>query len=141
MSEIALAPGKAAEPWLVLLARICFASLFLPDAVRKLMTMDAFAHSLAARGVPDAGIVAWIAALAELIGAAGVLIGFRTRAAALFLIAFTIIATALAHRFWELQGPQRIGASLQFSHNCALVGAFVLLILRGPGRLSLDRAA
>ena len=139
MSEAALTPGKGAEPWLLLLSRICFASLFLPDAVRKLMTMDAFAQSLALHGVPFAGAVAWLAALAELLGSLGVLVGLRTRASALLLIAFTIIATALAHRFWEVQGPQQVGVSLQFFHNCALVGAFILLILRGPGPLSVDR--
>jgi putative oxidoreductase len=139
MSEATLTPGKRAEPWLLLLSRICFASLFLPDAVRKLMAIDAFAHSLAADGVPSAVAVAWLAAGAELIGALGVLIGFRTRAAALLLIAFTIIATALAHRFWDLPGPQQATASLAFFHNCALVGAFILLILRGPGPLSVDR--
>lgn len=139
MSETFLTPGKSFEPWLLLLSRICFASLFLPDAVRKLMTMDAFQHSLAARGVPAAEIVAWVAAIAALIGSIGVLIGFRTRAAAFLLIAFTIIATVLAHRFWELQGRQQVTDSLQFFHNCALVGAFILLILRGPGPISVDR--
>ncbi|HXQ50097.1 MAG TPA: DoxX family protein [Stellaceae bacterium] len=139
MSESILTPGRAAEPWLLLLSRICFASLFLPDAVRKLMSMDTFAQSLAARGVPAPGLVAWIAALADLFGALGVLIGYRTRAASLLLIAFTIIATALAHRFWEFQGQQQVRESLQFFHNCALVGAFTLLILRGPGRFSIDR--
>lgn len=139
MSEAALTPGKGAEPWLLLLSRIRFASLFLPDAVRKLTTLYAFAHSLAARGVPAAEIVAWVAAIAELIGSLGVLIGLRTRAAALLLIAFTIIATALAHRFWDVQGPQQVSVSLSFFQNCALVGAFILLILRGPGPLSVDR--
>lgn len=140
MSEAALMPNRGAEPWLLLFARICFASLFLPDAVRKLMTIDAFAHSLLAMGVPAPGFLAWLAAFAELFGSLGVLIGWRTRTASLLLIAFTIIATALAHRFWNFTGPQRISSSLQFFHNCALVGAFTLLIMRGPGPLSVDRA-
>lgn len=139
MSEAALTPGKTAEPWLLLLARLCFASLFLPDAVRKLMAIDGFAQSLAARGVPAAGALAWVGTIADLAGALGVLLGWRTRASALLLIAFTIIATALAHRFWDAPGPQQVSESLQFFHNCALVGAFILLILRGPGPLSIDR--
>jgi putative oxidoreductase len=139
MSEAALTPGRRAEPWLLLFARICFASLFLPDAVRKLMTIGAFTHSLAGHGVPFSRGVAWIAALAALCGSLGVLAGFRTRAASLLLIAFTLVATALAHRFWEFEGHERVRESLQFFHNWALVGAFTLLILRGPGPLSLDR--
>ena len=68
-----------------------------------------------------------------------VLIGFQTRLATLLLIAFTVIATLIAHRFWDFQGAQRPMQQTQFFKNLAIIGGFVALWASGPGRYAVDR--
>ncbi|MEK1897203.1 MAG: DoxX family protein [Rhizobium sp.] len=75
----------------------------------------------------------------ELAMSAAILSGFFRWAAALALAAFTILATLLALRFWELPpGMERTMAMNGFFEHLGLAGAFVLVAwhdLRGKKRV------
>lgn len=123
----------------LLVARITLAALFIPGGLRKLMDLGSFSASLQKQGVPFADILAPIGAGAEFLGGIAVLIGFQTGLAALLLIVFTIIATLIAHRFWEFEGTARQMQQTQFFKNLAIIGGFFALWASGPGRYALDR--
>ena len=123
----------------LLLARITLAALFIPGGLRKLMDLGAFTASLQKQGVPFADVLAPIGAGVEFLGGIAVLIGFQTGLAALLLIVFTIIATLIAHRFWEFQGAARQMQQTQFFKNLAIIGGFLALSVSGAGRYALDR--
>ena len=123
----------------LLLARITLAALFIPGGLRKLMDLAGFTAMLQKQGVPFADILAPIGAGVEFLGGIAVLIGFQTGLAALLLIAFTIIATLIAHRFWEFQGTARQMQQTNFFKNLAIIGGFLALWVSGPGRYALDR--
>jgi len=58
-----------------------------------------------------------------------VLSGIRADIGALCLIAFTALATAIFHRFWQRSDPmQRRISKLFFMSNVAIVGGLLLLI-------------
>ena len=123
----------------LLLGRIALSALFIPGGLRKLMDLGAFTASLQKQGVPFAEILAPLGAGVEFLGGVAVLIGFQARVAALLLIVFTIIATLIAHRFWEFQGAARQMQQGQFFKNLAILGGFLALWVSGPGRYALDR--
>jgi putative oxidoreductase len=65
--------------------------------------------------------------------------GLATRYAAVACMAFLIVATALAHRYWEYPAAQLMGQYNNFLKNIALFGGALLLFVTGAGRFSLDR--
>jgi putative oxidoreductase len=131
------ASGTAANVlWLV--ARCLIGGLFVQGGGVKLMALDAFAASLAKNGVPMADIAAAIGAAVEFGGGLAIVVGLQTRYAAPLMVAFTIIATLISHRFWEFADAARRQQSVQFGKNVAIIGGFLLLFVHGGGRLSLD---
>jgi putative oxidoreductase len=118
--------------WL-LLGRICIGVLFAPSGYGKL-TGPGIAGMLTAKGAPAPEILAVVAGLVELIGGLAIIVGFKTRLAALIMIAFTIVATLLAHPYW-IDPTQRVN----FYKNLAIIGGFLYVFVRGAGPISLDR--
>jgi len=55
------------------------------------------------------------------------------------LVVFTIIATLIAHRFWEFEGAARQMQQGQFFKNLGIVGGYLALCVSGGGRYALER--
>jgi putative oxidoreductase len=125
--------------WIVLLGRLALAALYLPSGFNKLVHLGSFADALAARGVPAPTLLAFLGAAVEFLGASAVLVGFRTRYAALLMIGFTIVASVVSHHFWDIEDVTRRMQYVQFMKNMAIVGGFLFLFVHGPGPLSVDR--
>ena len=100
VTERAAAPAEGVA---LLLGRLALAAIFLVSGFGKLTNLGGFAASLAHQGVPAPGVLAVVGACAEFFGGLAVALGFRARWAALLMVAFTIVATLIAHRFWEVQ--------------------------------------
>ena len=66
------------------------------------------------------------------------ILGVGTRYAALLTALFLIVATALAHRYWEYPAAQVQGQYNSFLKNLALFGAALIIFVTGPGRYSID---
>jgi putative oxidoreductase len=139
MSTIIDRIAERAGSWIVLLGRLALAALYLPSGFNKLLHLGSFADALAARGVPAPTLLAFLGAAVELLGALAVLVGFRTRYAALLMIGFTIVASVVSHHFWDIQDVTRRMQYVQFMKNMAITAGFLLLFVHGPGPLSLDR--
>ena len=130
---------RTASDLALLLARIALSALFIPGGLRKLTDLAAFTASLQKQGVPFAEVLAPLGAGVEFLGGIALLIGFQTRLAAVLLIVFTVIATLIAHRFWEFEGAARQMQQGQFFKNLAIVGGFLALWVSGAGRYALER--
>lgn len=123
---------------ILLLGRIALGAIFVKSGFQKLMTLGAFAASLASRGVPQSSVWAVIGATVEFVGGIMIITGFRTRLASLLLILFVIGATGISHRFWEFADAARRAQESQFFKNLAIIGGFLLLYVSGSGRFGLD---
>src|SRR5947207_2147219 len=127
------------QNFLLLAGRVLMGWIFVESGWRKLFGMDAFIASLANRRVPQASVLGWIGAAAEFFGGLALLLGAWTRCAALVLIVFVIVATLIGHRYWELTEPaaRRMQQS-HFAKNVTIIGGFVLMLVTGGGRWSVD---
>ena len=83
--------------------------------------------------------MSWIGALVEFLIGATLILGIGTRYAALLCALFLIVATALAHRYWEYPPAQMAAQQTNFVKNLAILGSALLLFVTGPGRFSIDR--
>ena len=127
------------QNFLLLVGRVLMGWLFVDAGWRKLMGLDAFTQSLASRRVPYSMFMGYLGAAVEFVGGVAVLLGAWTRCAALLMIVFVIVATAISHRYWEFTEPAaRRMQQGQFMKNVALIGGFMLMLVGGAGRLSVD---
>ena len=132
------APGGGVV-WLI--GRVVLGGLFMLSGIQKLSGIDQFAASLAKNGIPVeiAPMLAWLGAAVETIGGLCIVLGLATSWASLVLIAFTIVAAFIAHRFWQAPPNARMMQTAHFQKNMMIAGAFCLLYVAGGGPYSIDR--
>lgn len=123
----------------IALARIFLVALFLWSGFGKLTNPAGLTGMLTAKGFPQPMLFAYLAGLAELGLGLLVLIGFKTRAAALALAAFTLVSVLLAHNFWQMTGDAYRNNLIQAGKNLSIIGGLILLAATGPGRYSADK--
>lgn len=123
----------------LLLGRLALAAIFVPSGFNKLTHLGRFAESLAARGMPASYGFAILGASVELVGSLMVVLGLKTRHAALLMALFTAVAALISHHFWNMPDAVRTTQYIQFMKNLAIIGGFLLLFAAGPGPWSLDR--
>lgn len=71
----------------------------------------------------------WAGILLEAVGCALVLLNWYPAAGVLCLIVFTVLATLLLLRFWEMDDPMKsMGMRNGFLANIAIVGGLLLLL-------------
>ncbi|HMH67253.1 MAG TPA: DoxX family protein [Pinirhizobacter sp.] len=78
-------------------------------------------------GLPMPTLVTALTIVIELGASVLIIAGFYRWPAALVLAAFTLVATFLANRFWELPLAQRFPVENAFFEHLGLVGGFLLV--------------
>ena len=127
------------ENFLLLAGRVLMGWIYVESGWRKLTGMDAFIASLTRRDVPYATFWGWIGAPLEFLGGLALLFGAWTRCAAVAMIVFTIVATLIGHRYWEL--TDLVARRMQQSHfakNLTIIGGLILLFVTRAGKFSFD---
>ena len=123
---------------LTLAARLLFVLLFLPAGLSKVTGFAGTAGYIASVGLPFASLGAVVAIGVEVIGGLALLVGFRTRIAAVVLAAFTLAASVFFHAYWSMPADQATVQQLLFNKNLAVVGGLLALAVSGAGQWSLD---
>lgn len=127
-----------AQPQMLLIGRTLIALVFLIAGIRKLMVVAGTTAYFTKLGFPMPEVMTWLAIIIEIGGAALLILGWQTRRVSWLLILFIVIATAMAHRFWEFDAAA-YGAQLNFFlKNLAMIGGLLYIIVFGPGTLSVD---
>jgi putative oxidoreductase len=121
-----------------LLARLLMVALFLPAGLGKIAGFEGTVGYIASVGLPLASVGAVLAILVEVLAPLALLVGWRTRWAALVLAIFTLIASVLFHNFWAMPAEQQFMQQLMFMKNIAVVGGLFALAAFGAGAWSLD---
>lgn len=121
---------------LLLVGRVLIALLFL-------MTVWVGGPStgyLTGLGFPSGAVCSLVAHIIEWILVVGLIFGVWTRWVALLGVAYVVIATAAAHRYWQYAPPAQQIQYANFSKNLAILGALLFVYVTGPGIYSIDRA-
>lgn len=120
--------ARGLAPWSVrALALLALTSAYLQGGLGKALDFPAALAEMAHFGLAPAAPFALAVIALELGGSALVLSGVLRWLGALALAAFTLAATFMANRFWEMAGPERFAAANGFFEHLGLAGAFVLV--------------
>src|SRR5262245_14847321 len=125
----------------LLIGRVLLGWLFIASTVGiggKLWNIAGFAGCLRNLKVPVPEFWSWIGVIVEFVVGLCLMLGVSTRYAALLCALFLIVATALAHRYWEYPAAQVQGQYNNFLKNLALFGGALIIFVTGPGRYSVD---
>ena len=123
---------------LSLVGRLLMALLFLPAGISKIAGFAGTVGYIASKGVPLPEVAAIIAIIVEVAGGIALILGFKTRWAALALAAFTLVATVMFHNYWAMPAEQQMMQQLMFMKNIAVVGGLLTLAAWGAGAWSVD---
>jgi putative oxidoreductase len=133
----------------ILASRILMSAVFIVYGSLKFMDVSSIINNpgtkrfmdLVASGAAAPTWLGYLIAAIELFGGLAILLGIKTRWVACALVAWVIIATALGHPFWTMEGAARAANHAEFYKNLAIMAAYLLLAITGAGRYSLDHRA
>ena len=132
------AGAPASQAWMLLIARVLLAPLFLFSGTGKLLAFSATASRLPG-GTDGFGVVLTAGSIAVELGCGlALLLGLFVRPAAAILIPFTIAATLMFHNFWAAPEAQVTAQTINFLKNLGLIGLMGLLASFGAGPWSLQ---
>ena len=122
------------------LGRVMIATIFLMSAVgNKIPKFKDVANYMASEGVPMANIMLVGAIAFLLAGSVSVIVGYKARFGAGFLLIFLVLATYFFHDFWTFEDPaEKQQQMISFMKNLSLMGTMVFVMFNGSGSMSLD---
>lgn len=121
--------------WLVLTARVCLAVVYLVSGLHKALHYQLAVAEFRDAGVPLTGLLLPLTIVFHVVASIALTSGVYASEAALLLAAFTAVATAWVHRFWQLKGSEKLEQSRVALAHLAIIGGLILLAAVGPGRL------
>ena len=122
----------------ILAARLLLAMLFLIFGWRKLTDYTGTVSRMVQDGAPIPVVAAAVSIFMELPVAFAVAIGAFTRPSAFLLVLYTLGTALIAHRYWTVEGANKVDSMESFFKNLSVAGGFLLLYITGAGEYSLD---
>jgi uncharacterized membrane protein YphA (DoxX/SURF4 family) len=117
------------------LALLALCSAYIQGPLTKILDFQGALAEMAHFGLVPAPLFAVGVILFELLMSALILTGFHRRLGALALAGFTLAATFIALRFWEMApGMERMMATNAFFEHLGLAGAFVYVAVTQTSR-------
>jgi len=112
----------------LLAARILLAIIFILAGVGKFADIGGTAGYIGSVGLPAGTLLAWAAAIFEVVGGIAILAGFQTRLVSYALAAFCVVSGVIFHNNFADQTQM-----IMFLKNLAIAGGLLLLSANGPG--------
>ena len=114
-----------------LLARILISILFFTNGIFKIMNYDGTVSWMEGYAIP--GILIIPAIILEILGPILIILGYQTKITAAFLSLFCLATAIIFHNDFSNQMQLT-----SFLKNIALAGGFLLLVINGSKKFSLD---
>lgn len=129
---------RALSSFLLFIARLCLAAIFIFAASSKIIFFDDTAQYMASKGFTMIPLFLFGAAIVEFIGGLSLVFGLKTRFGALILLLFLVPTTLIFHDFWNASGLDKQIQQLMFLKNVAIFGGLLYVLCIGAGWFSLD---
>ena len=123
---------------LALIGRLLLAYFFIPAGIGKIGGFAGTVGYIASKGLPLPEVGAVLAIIVEVGVGLMLLLGFKTRWAALILMVFTLAASVFFYIYWALPEAQAAMQKLMFNKNLGVAGGLLAFAAFGAGAFSLD---
>ena len=129
---------KLQDP-MALVARVLLALIFVVSGFGKITGFDGTAAYMAAKGMPMPQVFLVGAIAVEFVGGLLLVVGWKTRWAALAIFAFIIPTTIIFHNPIGVPADQVQAQMINLMKNVSMMGGMLMLAVFGPGAWSLDK--
>lgn len=119
--------ARLATPTIYRIALLALCSAYLQGGLTKLIDFDGAIAEMNHFGLTPPAPFAIATIALELSAPLVIVSGWYRWLGALALAGFTLMASVLANRFWELAPPDRVMTANAFFEHLGLVGAFLLV--------------
>ncbi len=113
--------------WIERCCLLLLCAAYLQGGINKLTDFNSAIGEMQHFGLSPAAPLAALVIALELGASVAILVGFYRWLGAGFLGVFTLMATFVANRFWEMGGQERFMAANSFFEHLGLTGAFLLV--------------
>jgi putative oxidoreductase len=114
--------------------RFFLAIMFFMSGLTKISQYAGTQGYMEAMGVP--GSLLPLVILVEAMGGLAIILGWKTKYAAIALAGFSVLSAILFHADFSNQAEM-----INFMKNIAIAGGFLTLFVHGPGAFALDNRA
>lgn len=114
--------------FLGIVGRVLFGGYFLMSGIRHFMNADMLSGYAASKGVPAPRAAVYGSGALLAVGGLGVLSGMYIPWTVAALALFFVPVSFAMHAFWSAEPSQRMGESINFLKNMALLGAALMLL-------------
>jgi putative oxidoreductase len=123
---------------LVLIGRIFFSTIFVLAGYSHVMSNQLITYASNA-GVPSPGFLVPLAGLLAFFGGLSVLLGYKAKWGAWFIVLFLVPVTLVMHPFWGVTDSQMAMMQMtMFQKNLSMLGGALLIAYFGSGPYSLE---
>ncbi len=129
---------SSAHNTFALIGRLLLAYLFIPAGFGKIGGFAGTVGYISSKGLPMPEAAAALAIVVELGLGIALLVGFKTRWAALILCLFTLTTAFFFHNYWAVPAEQVMAQTLNFNKNLGIAGGLLAFAAFGAGAFSLD---
>lgn len=119
--------GIASSSPIYFIALLLLCAAYLQGGINKVLDFGGAVAEARHFGLEPAALVAIATIVTELLASALILTGVLRWLGALWLAIFTLMATFIANRFWEVPMPQRFAMENSFFEHLGLIGGFLLV--------------
>jgi uncharacterized membrane protein YphA (DoxX/SURF4 family) len=126
-ASIATTPALLRAPWIRWVCLLLLCAAYLQGGINKLTDFNSAIGEMQHFGLSPAAPLAALVIALELGASVAILTGYYRWLGAGFLGVFTLMATFVANRFWEMGGQERFMAANSFFEHLGLTGAFLLV--------------
>ncbi len=117
----------------LLIGRVLLSVMFILAGFQKFGDIAGTAGYISYIGLPAGTLLAWLAAIFEVVAGVAILVGFQTKYAAWALALFCVFTAAVFHN-----NLADMNQMLFFMKNITIAGGFFALAVSGAGALSVD---
>ena len=122
----------------LLIGRVLVGSMFLVAGIRHYMFFAGTVGYFTKLGFPAPEAMVWLSIIVHIAGGILLIAGWKTQWASWLLLALVVIATAMAHRFWQFDATQYGNQLNHFLKNLAIIGGLLYFVSFGAGAMSVD---
>ena len=112
--------------WTIVLGRFVLGAFFAYGGFTHFLALDPITQAMADRGVPQPRLVLIAGSLFQIVFGLLLAFGIAVPAAAIALIAFTVVASLMLVDFWNKQEPARMALRNVFLSNLAIIGGLLI---------------
>jgi putative oxidoreductase len=139
MRTLALSPLNRLAELGPLAVRVIVGTIMAAHGLQKVQAGPAnFGAFLGQLGVPLPTLMGYVVTFVEVVGGVLLIVGLLSRLAALVLTIDLVVAILLVKVNLGFLSPPQGGAGAEL--DLALIAGFLVILLAGPGRLSVDHA-